>query len=253
MKFLRKNIAIIIVAILSIWSISGLQIKFNTIIKGVPFMVDYVTLMFPPSVANINKLINPLIETIQIAIISIILSGIIALPLSFFCARNMNKSKHGYLLFRTIINILRTFPPLIYALIFVAMVGLGPLAGILGLVCHDIGSLSKYFSEAIENINQDLILAIKSTGASKIQQIRYAVIPELKPLFIGYLLTYFEFNIRSATILGLVGAGGIGFKLTQAIRLFQHHEVSIILIIIIVTVIVVDILSGIIRNKIINK
>jgi len=250
MKSLHKNTATIAVIILFVWSVVGLQIRFDTIIRGIPFVIDYVTSMFPPSTENIRLLVGPLLETVQIAIISITVSSMIAVPTSFLSARNTNRS---YLVFRLLINILRTFPALIYALIFVAMVGLGPLAGILGLIFHNIGALSKYFSEAIENINPELILAIKSTGANKIQQIRYAIIPELKPLFAGYILYYFESNVRAATILGLVGAGGIGFKLTQAIKLFQHHEVLTILIMIIVMVIIIDILSSIVRNKIINK
>lgn len=153
---------------------------------------------------------------------------------------------------RTFFDICRGINEIIWALLFVSMVGLGPFPGVLALAVHLIGALGKYFSEAIENVNPEIIHTIAATGANKIQIIFHAVIPQIKSLFVGYIFYYFEHSVRAATVLGLVGAGGIGLELLTSIKLFKLKEVSAIMIVMVVMVTAIDRSSAYMRNKIIK-
>ncbi len=139
-----------------------------------------------------------------------------------------------------------------WALLFVAMVGLGPFPGVLALTVHLVGALGKYFSEAIEDANQDLVVAIASTGANRIQTVYYGIVPQIRTLFVGYTFYYLEHSFRAATVLGLVGAGGIGIELINSIRLFKNQEVLTTLIVMVVTVILIDRTSAFIRMRFIT-
>jgi phosphonate transport system permease protein len=146
----------------------------------------------------------------------------------------------------------RAINELIFALVFVSAVGLGPLAGVLALTIHTTGTLAKLFSEAVEAIDNRPVEGIRATGASKLQEIVYGVIPQVLPLWTSYSLYRYEANVRSATVLGIVGAGGIGFYLFDAMRAFKYDVTSAIVLIIIVAVTLTDMLSQLLRNVIID-
>jgi len=153
------------------------------------------------------------------------------------------------------INLLRAIPTLLWAILFVSFVGLGPLAGVFAITCHCIGTLGKLFSEAIESLDpntRELVEAMRVDGANERQIIWHGLIPSLAPLFASYILYYFEANVRSATVLGLVGAGGIGLVLTQTIRLFKRHETLTVLLVILGTVIIIDSISRQIRRRLVD-
>jgi len=141
---------------------------------------------------------------------------------------------------------------IIWALIFVSMVGLGPFPGVLALTVHLVGALGKYISEAIESTNQELVTAIASTGANRIQIVYYGIVPQVKTLFIGYTFYYLEHSFRAATVLGIVGAGGIGIELINSVRLFKNQEVLTALIVMVATVILIDRISAFVRMRIIT-
>jgi len=242
----------ITMAILLYWTSKGTGVEIIGFIKGIPSMKEFLISMFPPNFRILPKIVPRIIETIQMAIISVILATSIALPFSFLAAKNTSPSYFIYRITRFSFNLFRSIPTLLYALIFIAMVGLGPFPGILGLTLHVIGTLGKYFSEAIENINPGIIEAAEATGANKIQIIIFAIIPELQAQFLGYILYYLEYCIRTASMMGVVGAGGIGMTLLMYIRLFRFQETLAILIVIVLMVTSIDAISFLIRKRMIG-
>ncbi len=234
------------------WALKGTDTSVSNLAKGTPFMFDFIGRMFPPDISNLGRFLSKTFETIQMAIIGSSLGALIALPLSFLAARNVTPNKFIYHIVRGIFDSFRGINEVVWGLIFVSMVGLGPFPGVLALTIHVVGALGRYFSEAIETADPEIIKAILSTGASKTQMIVRGILPQVKPLFINYSLYYLENNFRAATVLGLVGAGGIGMELLTSIRLFRSQEVLTILIIMVATVIIIDRLSAYIRKKIIR-
>lgn len=234
------------------WALRGTETSVVNFLEGVPYFIDFTTRMFPPDFTNFNLFFSKTIETLQMAIMGTSLGTIIALPLSFLAARNVMSNKIIYNFIRGFFDMCRGINEIVWGLIFVSMVGLGPFPGVLALTAHVTGALGRYFSESIETVNPEIIKAIISTGANKFKTIVCGIIPQVKPLFMNYILYYLENNFRAATVLGLVGAGGIGMELITSIRLFKNKEVLAILIIMISTVIVIDRISAHIRKKLVG-
>jgi len=255
-----------------IHSWTSTEMSLTALIKGLGDVVSYIkgdpniegSGYFPPSfnTDNLKTYFWAMVETVQMAIVALVLSVIIAWPLSFMTARNMLKILipgetllHNalrnliYVVGTLIANVFRSVNELVWALIFVTAVGLGPMAGIMALAVHTSGALSKVLSEGIEAIDPGPVQALVLSGAGFIKVIRYAVWPQVAPHFISMTLYRFESDVRSATILGFVGAGGIGYYLFEKIRTFENAEVSTILIIIIATVWILDNISAYLRKK----
>lgn len=233
------------------WSAAGTHLSISELLRGVPGLADIVARMVPPNFAILPKLAGPTIETVQISIWGTTLAVLFTIPLGLAAARNLSPHPLVYGLARFVLNATRSISEIIFALIFVAAVGLGPFPGVLALAFHSVGMLGKFLAEAIENIDAGPVEALVATGASKWQVIRYAVVPQILPEFVTLCLYRWELNFRSATILGIVGAGGIGFELVTSMRLFQYQDMTTILIVILVLVTVVDYISSAIRAKII--
>lgn len=242
----------ILIVIIYYWAISGTNTNPANFVKGIPFMMDFIRRMFPPDISNLGKFLLKAIETLQMAIVGTSLGALIALPLSFLAARNIMPNKFIYHTIRTIFDACRGINEIVWGIIFVSMVGLGPFPGVLALTAHVTGALGRYFSESIETVDPEVIKAIISTGANKIQVIVRGIFPQVKPLFINYMLYYLENNFRAATVLGLVGAGGIGMELITSMRLFKNQEVLTILIIMVLIVALIDRFSAFIRGKIVH-
>ena len=242
----------ILIVIIYYWAISGTETNPANFVEGIPYILDFIKRMFPPDLANVGGFLLKAIETLQMAIVGSSLGALIALPLSFLAARNIMSNKLIYNLTRGIFDICRGINEIVWGLIFVSMVGLGPFPGVLALSVHVTGALGRYFSESIETVDPEIIKAIISTGASKIQVIIRGVFPQVKPLFINYTFYYLENNFRAATVLGLVGAGGIGMELLTSMRLFKNKEVLTILIIMVSMVVIIDRFSAYIRKKVIK-
>jgi phosphonate transport system permease protein len=205
-----------------------------------------------PSSALIQT-VDRMIETIFMGMMATIFGIFFSIPVSFLAARNiMAGSKvtiFFYYLTRTILNIVRSIEPLIWALIAVVWVGLGPFAGIVALTLHSIAALGKLYSEAIESIDQGPIEAIQATGASRLQTIMFGVIPQMISPFISFSIYRWDINVRMSTVIGMVGGGGIGFLLVQYIRLLDYRSAGIAVWFIAVTVAILDYVSAEIRNK----
>jgi phosphonate transport system permease protein len=203
--------------------------------------------------SELKLAIEKIIETIFIGMMATVFGIILALPVSFLAARNLMSGSPIalaiYYITRTILNIIRSIEPLIWAIIAVIVVGLGPFAGILALTIHSLASLAKLYSEAIESIDQGPIEAIQATGANWLQTIMYAVVPQVVPPFVSFTIYRWDINIRMSTIIGFVGGGGIGFLLAQWIRLLDYSAAGIAVWFIAITVAILDYVSAEIRNR----
>jgi phosphonate transport system permease protein len=195
------------------------------------------------------KIVTAVVETIQMAIIGTLGAVILALPVALLAARNVSPHPVVYQVTRFILNILRSIPELIYGLIFVAAVGLGPFPGVLAIIFGSVGSLSRLFAEAIEQIDPQQVLAVQATGAGGAQTFIYAVLPQALPLLISYSLVYFEHNVRNATILGYVGAGGVGLELQTYMALFQYDKMMGAVIVLVIAVTAIDRFSNTVRSR----
>lgn len=198
-----------------------------------------------------NTIIGATVQTIQMALTGTVLATIFAFPLAFLAAANTSPHPLLYRTTRFVINFLRTIPDLALGLIFVAAVGLGPFAGTLALAVHTMTVLTKLLSESIENIDAGVVEAIRATGATYLQTVSFAVLPQMLPDLISFTLYRFETNIRAASVLGLIGAGGIGHLLSSSFKLFQYQEAAAIVLILIILVMLVDSLSARLRRWVI--
>ncbi|HCU80179.1 MAG TPA: phosphonate ABC transporter, permease protein PhnE [Chloroflexi bacterium] len=251
-RIMRRLLTSLVVVTIYWWAIQGTNTSLTHILEGIPFMAGYIKRMFPPDLSIINRLMVGAAETIQIAIMGTTLGALVALPLSFLAARNVMAVRVIYQATRSLFDVCRAVNEIVWALLFVAMVGLGPFPGVLALAVHLVGALGRYFSEAIETANPEVIKAIVATGANRTLVVVHGILSEIKPLIMGYVLYYFEHSVRAATILGLVGAGGIGFELITSIRLFKSQEVLTTLIVMMLMVVAVDRISAYVRNRIVQ-
>jgi len=221
-------------------------------VRGVPNILRYLSEMWPMAWDKVPSLIGPMRESIEIAVVSIAWASLGALFIGLLAAKNVSPSPWLYQAARSLLNALRGIPSLLYALIFVSMVGLGPFPGVLGLVFHCIGAMGRYFAEAFESADMEPIEAAKVDGASRVQIIWFVLIPNVGHLLIGYVLYYFEYCIRTSTLLGLVGAGGIGVPLLVSLRLFRTGEVAVELLMILTVVFILDRFSAVVRSRILG-
>ena len=206
--------------------------------------------------STLNRLWVPgilpyVIETLQMAIVGTLLAVVLAIPFGLLGARNTSPNATVYQGARFIMNANRAIPELIFALVFVAAVGLGPFTGVLALAIASMGSLGRLYSEAIEQIDPQQVMAVRATGAKRLHVFGFAVVPQVLPLVASYSLVYFEHNVRAATILGIVGAGGVGLALQKYIGLFEFRELMGAVIVLIVAVTIIDRFSARLRAKMI--
>jgi len=191
-------------------------------------------------------------ETLLMAYLGTLLGATAAFVLCFLASQNLTKSKGVVFFTRRLLEFCRTVPELVFALIFVVAFSLGPLPGILALAIHTAGALGKLFAEVVENIDMKPVDGVVATGGNWFHKIRFAVLPQVASNFASYALLRFEINVRGASVLGFVGAGGIGQTLLEVIRKFYYADVSALLIMIIATVMVIDAVTKRIRHKLIG-
>ncbi|PJE27443.1 phosphonate transport system permease protein [Pseudooceanicola antarcticus] len=217
---------------------------------------DVLGFMLPPYIwkswAEFLPILEGLGETLSMAFMGTLIGAVFAFPLSFLGAKNITRFWPLRMGVRRGYDVIRAFETLVLALIFIRAFGLGPLAGILAIAVSEIGTFAKLFSEAIENTSEKPVEGIRASGGARLQQIRFAVMPQVMPVIWSILLYNFESNVRSGTILGIVGAGGIGFLLSDRIAAYKWDEAWSIIFLIIAMVYVIDYLSGLIRSRIIG-
>ena len=233
------------------FTIIDLEINFIELFsESSKYFGDIFNRMLPPDFSNLNNLIKAMFETIEIAFLGTFIAIILSIPVGLFSARNLAPNYLVFLISRIITIFFRAIPEFIIAMILVIAVGFGAIPGVLALGLHTMGFLAKFYAEDIEHVNKGPIEALKSSGASRRQIISFAIIPQIIPSFVANNLYILDRNIRMATMLGIVGAGGIGYELQSSFRMFEYERVSAIVIIIFITIFLIDHLSSFIRSKI---
>ncbi len=228
----------------------------GTLLSGMGRLVEIAGLMLPPdpgSWAHARAYGMALIETVAIALLGTMSAAILALPVGLLAARNVTAQRIVRFFARRSLDTIRSVDILVWALIWINVVGLGPFAGALAIMTSDIGSFGKLFSEAIEAADRKPVEGIASTGGSHLLGIRFGILPEVFPVLASQVLYYFESNTRSATIIGIVGAGGIGLHLAEAIRTLELQQTSFIILMILVTVAAIDLVSSQLRFAMIGR
>jgi phosphonate transport system permease protein len=211
---------------------------------------DLIERMYPPNVGYSTDILGPLIETINIAVLGTILAVIASVPVALLGAENTAPNQLGYGLGKFIISFTRSVNVIIWALIFVIIIGPGALAGVLAIAVRSIGFTSKLIAEAIEEIDPGQVEAIRATGANPVEAAIYGIVPQIKPAFVGVSTYRWDINVRASTIIGFVGAGGIGVELTTSINFFRWQNVLTILIAILAIVVFSEVTSAYLRRKV---
>jgi phosphonate transport system permease protein len=213
-------------------------------------MSQYAADFFPPNFQQWRLYLQEMIVTLQIALWGTALAVVFAIPLGLLSSANIAPAWIRQPV-RRLMDAARAINEMVFAMLFIVAVGLGPFAGVLALLVHTTGVLAKLFSEAVESIDAQPVEGIRATGANALEEIVYGVIPQVLPLWISYTLYRFESNVRSASVVGMVGAGGIGVVLWEIIRSFQYAQTGAVMIIIVVTVTVIDLVSARIRTALV--
>ena len=238
-------------AVFGFWRLDFSLARFGS---GLAQIAHIVASMWPPSPgAQLPLFLHALAETLAIALIGTLTGAVLAFPLGLLAAKNVIPNVFAHFAVRRVLDTVRGVDVLIWALIFINVVGLGPFAGILAIAVSDMGSFGKLFSEAIENSDRKPVEGVLSTGASPLQAVRFGLVPQVFPVMASQVLYYFESNTRSATIIGIVGAGGIGLHLTEQIRVLDWNKVAFLVLMILVTVAVIDWISSRLRFAMISR
>jgi phosphonate transport system permease protein len=245
----KAPVVFVIAAVLAwvAWDTDSDPMRF---VRGLPWIFDFVRRMLPPDLSVLPSALRGALTTVEIAVLGTAVAAVGALPLGFVSARNVAAPPLFYPA-RVILNFFRSVDTLVYALVFVAAVGLGPFPGVLAVVAYTTMSLAKLYSEAIEGIDRGPVDAITATGATRLQILRFGVLPQVLPLFLSYVLYRLETNIRAATVLGFVGAGGIGFYLQTYLRTIDYPAASTVLLVTVAMVMVVDAVSSRLRDRLV--
>ena len=238
------------VVFIAAWSIRHLDITWVYFLDAHIQAMDMLERMIPPDWSHAGDILDPMVETIHIATIGTMVTYVIALPVAFLAARNTTINAATWFIGRFILVASRSINTVVWALIFVAIFGPGPVAGIWAIAMRSIGFLGKLVAEAIEEIDQGTVEAIEATGASRLKVLLIGVLPQVMPVVYGTTIYRWDINIRESTVLGFVGAGGIGIQLYSSINLFQWDEVAVMLIAILGVVVVSEFISATARAKI---
>ncbi len=232
-----------------------LGFTFDMITRGGNQLLVILGVMLPPTpetMARFLLYLEQLAETLGMAFLGTLGAALLAFPFSFLAARNVVPNWIIHILSRRFLDTIRGVDTLIWALIWINVVGLGPFAGVLAIICSDFGALGKLFSEAIEAIDRKSVEGVLSSGGSDVEAVRFGMLPQVLPVMLSQLLYFFESNTRSATIIGIVGAGGIGLSLSEMIRTLEWQQVSFIILMLLITVSAIDYASTRLRMAIIG-
>ena len=245
---LRIWLTATIIVLLLAWSWAPVEMqKVSLLVTDWRNMAEFGSAFMEPNFRDWNSYLWSMIETVQMAVWGTALAVVIGVPFAILSSSNVCPQWIVQPV-RRLMDASRAINEIVFALLFVVAVGLGPLAGVLALAVHNIGIVAKLFSEAVEAIDPRPVEGIRATGANRLQEVVFGIIPQVMPLWSSYSLYRFETNVRSATVLGLVGAGGIGQPLYENIRSFAYAETAAIIIIVVLTVALIDILSAQIRR-----
>ncbi len=249
-----KTLSVIALAtLLFLYGVLTLGVSPSKIFFGLGELAVMVMRMFPPDAHQFNSYLYAIAETLAIALLGTLSAAVVAFPLGFLAARNTTINRVVHFFARRSFDTLRGIDILIWALIWINVVGLGPFAGVLALFMSDVGVFGKLFSEAIEAADQKPVEGVLSTGGTHATSVRFGILPQVMPILLSQVLYAFESNTRSASIIGIVGAGGVGLILSEQIRTMELQQLSCVILMILVTVALIDFFCSKIRFAIIGK
>lgn len=234
-------------ALFLMWAWKGADMRPLDLVRDSGNMGTFLGEFFPPDFRDWRTYVQEMIVTVHIAVWGTVLAIVCAIPFGLLCSSNI-VPVWVYQPVRRLMDACRAINEMVFAMLFIVAVGLGPFAGVMALWVHTTGTLAKLFSEAVEAIDPRPVEGVRATGASALEEIVYGVIPQVMPLWISYSLYRFESNVRSASVVGMVGAGGIGVVLYEVIRGFEYAQTCAVMIIIIVVVTSIDMMSARIRK-----
>lgn len=247
-----KRLTVQVVVLLAVVGLacyySGL-LDAETLATGIPAMAQLFVESVPPDFARWQSWVKPLFDTLAMSIAGTSLAVLFSIPLAFLAARNTSPHPVAFHLARTVLNGLRAIPELIMGIVFVAAVGFGVLPGVLALGLHSIGMVGKFFAESIEHVDEAPVEAARAAGAGGVQVMVHGILRQVLPQFADVSIYRWEYNFRASTVMGMVGAGGIGFELMSSLRIMDYQQVMAILLVILALVIAVDGLSGRLRKR----
>jgi phosphonate transport system permease protein len=252
----RLAMPAVILAVLAIFVFGLVDLGFSPakLVSGLSQLGWITLMMIPPDPgSSLPAYLAALGETLSIALLGTTLAAVAALPVSLLAARNIIPSNLLRFPVRRFLDSIRGVDTLIWALVWINVVGLGPFAGVLAIAVSDFGAFGKLFSEAIEAADKKQVEGIRASGGSALHEIRFGLMPQVLPVIAGQVLYFIESNTRSATIIGIVGAGGIGLQLAEQIRVLEWQKVSFLILMILVAVAVIDWISGKLRFAIIGQ
>lgn len=229
---------VVLAVLASAWYVELLNAE--RLIDGVPSIISLMGESFPPNFTDAKTWIKPVFDTLGMSVAGTAIAVLFSVPLGLLAARNTAPNVFVYQAARGILNTLRAIPELIMGILFVAAVGFGALPGVLALGFHSIGMVGKFISESVEHVAEEPIEAARAAGATRLQVIMHGVLPQVAPQIADVTIYRWEYNFRASTVMGMVGAGGIGFELMGSLRLMKYQEVLAILFVILITVTVVD-------------
>jgi phosphonate transport system permease protein len=244
---IRLSLAAAAVAVL-VWSYIGAEVRPMDLHKYGGNMLEYASGFMDPDFSYWKEILREMIVTVQIAIWGTFLAVVLAVPFGLMCSSNISPL-WLYQPARRVMDAARAINEMIFAMFFISAVGLGPFAGALALFVHTLGVLAKLFSECVEAIDPMPVEGIRASGGNLMEEVNFGIIPQVMPHWISYSLYRFESNVRSASVVGMVGAGGIGFIIWDAIRSFNYGKTAAIILVIVITVTILDFFSGELRKR----
>lgn len=240
----------VVISLLYVWAWRGMEFSWSRLARSVPHAVDFLQRMVPPDWSVSGTALTALAETIQMALLGTTFGAVLSLPLAVISARNLSPRWLTWV-GRGLLNVIRTVPSVVWGLFFVAAIGLGPFAGVLALSMYTVGYLGKFYFETFEAMDNAAAEALRTAGASKPQIFQYAIFPQALPLLVNYTIFILEYSIRAATILGVVGAGGVGYYFQVYLRNFDYQKAATLLVYLLVVVMLMDGASGWIRRQLV--
>jgi phosphonate transport system permease protein len=243
----RLTLAVSTAATTSLWLTGFFDL--TRFVEGAPAIAQLASEMVPPDFERWRSWLKPLLDTLAMSIAGTVLAIFISLPLALLAAPNTTTGPITYRITRTVLAALRSVPEIILGILFVAAVGFGALPGVLALAFHSVGMVGKFYAEAIEHVDIKPMEAASAAGATRFQVITHAVLPQVLPQLADITIYRWEYHFRASAVLGIVGAGGIGFELMAALRLLKYDEVAAILLAILACVLVVDSVGAALRRK----
>ncbi|MGF1576579.1 MAG: phosphonate ABC transporter, permease protein PhnE [Cyanophyceae cyanobacterium] len=237
--------------VLLLYSAWSTGFSFPVLVQGIPDFVRFFGNMWPPDWRALPEIITPLVETLQTAYLGTVFGTLLAMPLIFLSSRNTTPNGPLMWLVRGGLTVVRSVPDLLYAAVLVGILSFGPLPGMIALVIFTTSVLAKLGSETVEAIDPGPLEALQAVGANRLQQIVYGVIPQVSATLTSYVLYIFEINVRASTVLGFVGAGGIGQLLRRYLSFFDYQGTAVLLLIVFGVVLIIDSLSAYLRTKLI--